>query len=97
LILNAIFDLLYKLCSNEDMIASLKAEQYQYPKIISHYLAWLDKYALIEHCNRDRIYENDIVYDLINDEQALEKSIIDYLAGMSDSFLIQAFNEMITF
>lgn len=78
------------------MIASLKSEQSQYPKLISHYLAWLDKYALIND-KRNQIYENKIIYDFINDNQALEKSIIDYLAGMSDAFIIQAFNEIITF
>ncbi|MCD7840396.1 MAG: HD domain-containing protein [Erysipelotrichaceae bacterium] len=96
LILNSIFDLLYKLGSQEDMLASLKNEESQYPKLISHYLAWLDKYALINN-ERDKIYENKIIYDFTNDKQALEKSIIDYLAGMSDAFIIQAFNEIITF
>ncbi|MCD7949137.1 MAG: HD domain-containing protein [Erysipelotrichaceae bacterium] len=97
LILNGIFDLLYKLGNNDDMIASLKSQQSQYPKLISHYLTWLDKYACIDNYSRDNIYENNIVYDFTHDKKALEKSIIDYLAGMSDSFLIQAFNEMITF
>lgn len=97
LILNSIFDLLYQLGSQNDIITSLKSQQSQYPKLISHYLAWLDKYAIIDNYPRDTMYDNHIVYDFINDKQALEKSIIDYLAGMSDAFIIQAFNEIITF
>ena len=42
-------------------------------------------------------YHNHVVYDFIHDSQAFEKSIIDYLAGMSDAFIIQLFNELISF
>ena len=97
LILNSIFDFLYDYGQQEDMILSLEQDYYQYPKLISHYLAWLEKYALFPHRKRKNIYQNKVVYDFINDSHALEKSILDYLSGMSDSFIIQAFNELISF
>ena len=46
---------------------------------------------------RKEKYKNQVVYDFENDFQAFEKSIIDYLAGMSDAFIIQVFNELISF
>lgn len=46
---------------------------------------------------RKKEYTNKVVYDFIHDSQALEKSILDYLAGMSDAFIIQVFNELISF
>ncbi len=57
----------------------------------------LEKYAKLENIPRDKKYKNKIIYDFVNDSLALEKSILDYLAGMSDIFIIQVFNELISF
>lgn len=97
LILHSIFDVLYHYGQKEKMIDCLKKDENQYPKLISHYLSWLEKYAYVEGQERGIQYANHIVYDFTKDDQALEKSIIDYLAGMSDAFIIQIFNELITF
>ena len=37
------------------------------------------------------------IYDFENDPQAITKSILDYLAGMTDTFLIKSFNELLSF
>ena len=46
---------------------------------------------------RQEIYHNKIIYDFINDDHAVVKSILDYLSGMSDAYIIQIFNELISF
>lgn len=97
LILHSIFDFLYDYKNHDDFIKDLKQDLKQYPKLIDHYLAWLEKYAVIENYSRKKEYHNHVVYDFIHDSQAFEKSIIDYLAGMSDAFIIQLFNELISF
>lgn len=97
LILHSIFDFLYDYKNHNDFIKDLKQDLKQYPKLIGHYLAWLEKYAVIENYSRKKEYHNHVVYDFIYDSQAFEKSIIDYLAGMSDAFIIQLFNELISF
>lgn len=97
LILHSIFDFLYDYKNHDDFIKDLKQDLKQYPKLIGHYLAWLEKYAVIENYSRKKEYHNHVVYDFIHDSQAFEKSIIDYLAGMSDAFIIQLFNELISF
>jgi len=97
LILESIFDFLYDYSLSDDIINALKDDLNQYPKLISHYLAWLEKYANISKVQRKKEYCNDIVYDFENDLLAPAKSILDYLAGMSDSFIIQVFNEVISF
>ena len=97
LILHSIFDFLYDYKNHNDFIKDLKQDLKQYPKLIGHYLAWLEKYAVIENYSRKIEYHNHVVYDFIHDSQAFEKSIIDYLAGMSDAFIIQLFNELISF
>lgn len=97
LILNSIFDFLHDYKEKEDFIASLKQDQDQYPKLIKTYIGWLEKYADIPNYPRKKEYKNKIIYDFKHDSLALEKSILDYLAGMSDSFIIQVFNELISF
>lgn len=97
LIINSIFDFLYDYGKSENLINGLKKDESHYPKLISHYLTWLDKYALFKGQTRNPIYENEIVYDFKKDPLALEKSIIDYLAGMTDSFLLTSFNELLSF
>jgi dGTPase len=97
LIINSIFEFLFDYGKSDDYIEKLKKDEPHYPKLISHYLTWIEKYAVFKGENRDPIYENEIVYDFENDSLALEKSIIDYLAGMTDSFLLASFNELLSF
>lgn len=97
LILHSIFDFLYDYGVSDDIFATLEEDKNQYPKLINHYITWLEKYAIFKNHERKKEYTNKVVYDFIHDSQALEKSIIDYLAGMSDVFIIQVFNELISF
>jgi len=97
LILHSIFDFLYEYSLKEDMIEALKQDENSYPELISHYLSWLEKYALIEGHQRKEEYKNKIVYDFSCDPLAISKSILDYLSGMSDDFIIKAFYELISF
>lgn len=97
LILSSIFEYLYDFKDNKDIIVSLKQQQEKKPLIIKYYLQWLYKYAKIPNHPRDAIYQNHIVYDFETDKQAFEKSILDYLASMTDSFIIKAFQELLSF
>ena len=97
LILESLFNFLYDYSNQCDMIHALKKDEHQYPKLISHYLKWLDKYAVIPGHKRKNKYMNQIIYDFIHDDNAMAKSVLDYLSGMSDQFLLQAFNELVSF
>lgn len=96
LIIHSLFDFLYDYGQRMTFVDDLKKDMIHYPKLISHYLAWLEKYAYFGE-KREAIYENKVVYDFTCDEKALAQSIIDYLAGMTDSFLLAAFNELLSF
>ena len=52
---------------------------------------------MLENKERPKECLNKVVYNFIDDEIALEKSILDFMAGMSDQFIIQVFNELISF
>lgn len=96
LILNSLFDILYKYSISEDILEKLKEGQNIYPKLISHYIKWISKYGNLPGLVKDHHYLNKIVYDF-NNHNDIVLCIIDYLAGMSDAFIIQLFNELISF
>lgn len=102
LILNSIFDFLYKyekLAEDDhiNVIEELKKDQNTYPMTILGYMHWLEKYSSMNNFKREEIYQNHIIYDFDNDKNAMAKSIIDYLAGMSDAYILKIFNEFISF
>ena len=72
-------------------------DEKQYPVTIQGYMHWLEKYSQMKHFNRNPLYQNHIIYDFEHDKNAMAKSIIDYLSGMSDAYILKIFNEFISF
>lgn len=102
LILNSIFDFFmkYELLirdSDTNVIDELIKDKNQFPHAINGYVHWLEKYSCMNGLKRLDVYENKIVYNFLEDDKAFVKSIIDYLSGMSDEYIIQIFNELISF
>ena len=102
LMLHSIFDFYYKYDliakdSNTNLINELLKDKEQFPNTINGFVHWLQKYSNMKYFKRNEIYQNKVIYDFINDDQAMIKSIIDYLSGMSDAYIIQIFNELIAF
>ena len=94
LILESLFSFLYEYGQHDNFVLDLKKDAERYPLIINHYLKWLTRYSTLLH---DERYQNHIVYDFENDSLALAKSIIDYLSGMTDHFIIDAFDELLAY
>ena len=94
LILESLFSFLYEYGQHDNFVLDLKKDAERYPLIINHYIKWLTRYSTLL---RDERYQNHIVYDFENDSLALEKSIIDYLSGMTDHFIIDAFDELLAY
>ncbi len=97
LIMNSIFEFLYDYYQSPSFLEDLKRDQNQYHALITHYLSHLEKHAKFKDQPRNPLYENKVIYDFENDPQAITKSILDYLAGMTDTFLIKSFNELLSF
>ena len=102
LILNSIFNFLYKykkyaLENKINIIEELKKDQKTYPQTILGYIHWLEKYSSMKGFQRDELYQNHMIYDFDHDETAMARSIIDYLSGMSDAYILKIFNEFISF
>ena len=102
LILNSIFDFFIKYDvlardSQSNIINELAKDKEGFPHAINGFMHWLEKYSSMKDLNRASVYQNKVIYDFINDDQAIIKSVIDYLSGMSDAYIIQIFNELISF
>lgn len=102
LILNSIFDFFIKYDlmardSNTNIIDEISKDKDQFPHAINGFIHWLEKYSVMNGAKRDSLYQNKVIYDFINDDKAIIKSILDYLSGMSDAYIIQIFNELISF
>ena len=102
LILNSIFDFFIKYDlmardSNTNIIDEISKDKDQFPHAINGFIHWLEKYSVMNGAKRDSLYQNKVIYDFINDDKVIIKSVLDYLSGMSDAYIIQIFNELISF
>lgn len=76
-------------------IYNLKRLKRYYPTLATEFVSWLSNYAQTE----DRIeenYHNKIVYDLENLEDYC-RAIVDYLAGMTDQYIVKVYDEIVRF
>ncbi len=98
LIINTIFNKLLEYYSGADSIYKLQNDEKFYPILCEHFKDWLLKYSNAS----DKIYRdnkkfiNKIIYD-INDVNDYKIAIVDFISGMTDSFSIKIFNELIAF
>lgn len=94
-VMNEIFYTLRNEFNGKYTIYNLKKLGRYYPNLANEFVSWLSNYAETE----DRIeanYHNQIVYQLENCEDYC-KAIIDYIAGMTDQYLIQVYEEIVHF
>ena len=95
-IINRIYNTLKNMYGSSKSEINEKFNQYEvfYPQIVSQFRDWLNKYWNLnkrENCN----LENKIVFEL--NEKDFCKAIIEFIAGMTDNFAIDVYNEIIRF
>lgn len=91
LVLEEIFETLYRLYDGENTIKSLKSKSKVYPKLIERFIAWLEMYTKE---NKDGV--NIKIYSL-KDKKDYARAIIQYISGMTDKYAIDMYNEIINF
>ncbi len=97
LVLEGIFDFLLDNYASFNTIYKLKKYQKFYPTLTNDFTDWLIKYSNIDDkLHSIRKYRNKIIYDIQN-QQDYKQAILDYISGMSDSYAIKAYSELIEF
>ncbi len=95
IVMNEIFYCLQNEFNEKRTIYNLKKMARYYPNLSHEFVTWLSNYAKTEDRNEEE-YNNKIIYNLQNrDDYA--KSIIDYMSGMTDKYIIQIYDEIVRF
>ncbi|MBQ3408662.1 MAG: dNTP triphosphohydrolase [Clostridia bacterium] len=94
-IINRIYNTLKSCYTNGNIDSELSKLEKFYPETISTFKDWLYKYSNLTE-RTDTNLKNNIVYDLTN-EKDYYKSIIDFIAGMTDNYAIDVYNEILKF
>lgn len=98
LIIETISKTLIEYYDNKNTIYKLRYDETYYPLLCSTFREWLIKYsnAAPEAERKNKKFINKIIYDIENYED-YKKAVVDFISGMTDSFAIKMFNEIISF
>lgn len=94
-VMNEIFYCLKNEFAGKNTIYNLKKMGRYYPNLSTEFVDWLSHYAKTEE-RVDSEYNNRIVYNLENSED-YSRAIIDYISGMTDQYIVQVYNEIVSF
>lgn len=93
LVLNQIYEILKECFDGKNTYNKIKEQSKYYPALLGRFSKWLADYCDIG--NRDRM-KNKIIFDIEN-EKDYYSAIICYIAGMTDKYAIDMYNEIIHF
>ena len=94
-LINELFYALRNEYNGKNTIKNLHKLQRYYPTLASEFASWLSNYARTEDRN-EKEYDNKIIYDLENLDD-YNRAIVDYMAGMTDLYIVQIYNELINY
>lgn len=94
LVLNEIFNTLNESYDGINTLDKLNIERPFYPKVIDTFIKWISCYWNIK---TDRSHlKNKILYNM-NDIKDYQKAIITYISGMTDSYAIETYNDIVKY
>jgi dGTPase len=97
LIINSLYKILVEIYRGKDTLNSINRYIRAYPKLMRTFREWLDKYSNVNSRHKmGNRFENKVLYKIEN-EKDYKQSIVDFIAGMTDSFATAAFHELISF
>lgn len=98
LIIETICTTLLSYFDGKNSIYKIKCDEMYYPQLCSTFSDWLIKYsnAISTEERMNKKLLNKVIYN-ISDEKDYKTAVIDFISGMTDSFAIKMFNEIINF
>lgn len=94
LILNEIFNTLSNCYYGMQTLDKLNSKKSFYPKVIDTFIKWISCYWNITS-DRENL-KNKILYDM-NNINDYKKAIITYISGMTDSYAIETYNDIVKY
>lgn len=93
LVINQIYDTLKKTYKGSQTLNYMNKMKKFYPKLLNGFEDWLSYYWDLP---RKEYLKNDVVF-CMEEERSYLKAIIYYIAGMTDNYAIEMYNEIIGF
>ena len=93
-VLNRIYITLKSLYSEKNIESEFARMEKYYKNLIPQFREWLNRY-MENRTNLELKYKNRMIYSF--SEQDYSKAIIDFIAGMTDNYAIDVYNEIIRF
>jgi len=109
LILRQIFNVLYRCYRERRTIYCLKDKLSFAPQLLKTFSEWLARYCTADIVPDEKLQgskslkdishecENEKIYEDLSDRKLYVQSILDFIAGMTDRFAIEVFNELIMY
>lgn len=100
-VIHQIFHTLKSLYNEKEKKLCVGEKIKYYPRLVTEWIEWLKKYCMqgnlgeLETREQRRLL-NKVIYD-IRDKESYIRAILDYLAGMTDNYAIEVYNEIIRF
>lgn len=91
LVLRSIFETLYRLYDGSNTLIKLKGISKIYPQLFKDFSDWIKCYSDLAPKKRNK---NKKLYEKLENEKLYIKSILDFIAGMTDQYAIKIFNEI---
>jgi len=93
LMIHSLFDALYQAWHPEEQLAVLNDLAKIYPTLVTYFINWLKQYAMMDG---NHACHHLCIYDIRHKEEYCH-AILDYISGMTDTFILKAFNELVRF
>lgn len=94
LVINTIIETLEDFYDAENTVEFIKEQKKIYPMLADSFGKWLNKYCAGIKDNKTMQIEK--IYNL-SDKDSYIQAIVDYISGMTDSYAIKIFNEIVRF
>ena len=95
LLIHELYFCLREMYDGENTFQKLKKMDRFYPSLSKEFIDWLKNYTKVKERD-ETIYKNQIIYDLRNPSDYY-KAVLDYIAGMTDNYIIEVYNEIVCF
>lgn len=100
-LIRSIYMVLIEAYDTQNTITSLLKLKKVYPKLITDFIDYLDKYVYLdllgEHPGKYKRYNNDKIYGSLETKIIYLQAIIDFIAGMTDRYAIEVYNELLKY
>lgn len=94
LVIRSIYNTLMSMYNNGDTFAELKKAEKYYPHLVGEFRTHL---MILTTGNADDRYQNKKIYGGLETKEIYAQAIIDYIAGMTDRYAVEVFNELLRY